>query len=117
VARWDFDLSAARQALADASEGRGLKFELQWPAAPPASTQLTLFVRYETPDGRKLQISREIHLRPAGKASPGWTPRPGGPIAAAAAAALSPPVANSDPPAELSGGFPAAQPPVWSPNR
>jgi len=117
VARWDFDLSAARQALAAAPPARGLKFELQWPAAPPASTRLSLFVRYETPDGRKLQTSREIHLKPPGESSPGWTPRPGGPAVAAEASALPPPTVDPVPPAELSSNFPATQPPAWSPNR
>ncbi len=127
VARWDFDLSAARQALAAAPPARGMKFELPWPAAPPASTRLKLFVRYETPDGRKLQTDREIHLAPAGEASPGWTPRPGGPVAAAVAqaASLPPPHVSAPspsadlptPPAELSSDSRPGQLPAWSPHR
>ena len=70
VARWDFDLSQARQMLAAASPARGIKLELPWPAAPPANTHLKLFVRYETADGRSLQSDREIHLTPPGEITP-----------------------------------------------
>lgn len=135
VARWDFDLSQARQMLATASPARGLKLELPWPAAPPANTHLKVFVRYETADGRKLQSDREIHLTPAGEMNPGWTPRPGAALAAAAveqAASLpAPPVEPvASPPSEQSTASPLSPPaalsadtsakplrPAWSPNR
>jgi hypothetical protein len=138
VARWDFDLSATRQMLAAASPARGIKLELPWPAAAPANTHLKVFVRYETADGRRLQTDREIHLTPPGEASPGWTPRPGAPLASVAAepaadvpslseskapqAAASPRLAAVQPallpPAALSAeARPKPARPVWSPNR
>jgi hypothetical protein len=75
VARWDFDLSAARQLLASSSPGRGIKVDLPWPAAAPLTSRLQLFVRYETPDGRRLQTAREIVITPPGQAASRWTPR------------------------------------------
>ena len=107
VARWDFDLSQARQMLATASPGRGIKLDLPWPAAPPANTHLKLFVRYETADGRRLQADREIHLTPPGQISAGWTPRPGAPLPAAGEAASLP-----APRPEPASASPAAQPPA-----
>lgn len=141
VARWDFDQSAVRQMLAASSPARGLKLELPWPAAPPANSHLKVFIRYETADGRRLQSDREIHLASAGEISPGWTPRPGAPLAAATHVAslpappsepapslplseeptpAAPPVVASplSPPAALSAAAPSASPrPRWSANR
>ena len=109
VARWDFDLSQARQRLAAAAPGRGIKLELPWPAAPPANSHVKLFVRYETADGRRLQADREIHFTPPGEITTGWTPRPGAPIAAAA------PVGQAGslpaPPPEPASPSPAAETP------
>lgn len=140
VARWDFDLSAARQKLANSAATTGIKLELPWPAAPPGANRLHLFVRYETPDGRKLQTDREIFLTPPGQVSSRWTPRtavrqrpaaeamptklssqpaataPAGELANAAAAESPQPPA---PPAALSSD--ASTPPAartsWSPHR
>lgn len=75
VARWDFDQEAARQVLAESGAGRGLKLEMPWPAAAPSANRLKLYVRYETPDGRKLQADREIFVTPPGQAISRWTPR------------------------------------------
>jgi hypothetical protein len=75
VARWDFDMSAARQKLANSGAASGIKLELPWPATPPEANRLHLFVRYETADGRKLQTDREIFLTPPGQISNRWTPR------------------------------------------
>ena len=75
IARWDFDLEAARQVLAESGTGRGLKLEMPWPSAAPAAQRLKLFVRYETPDGRKLQADREVFVTPPGQAISRWTPR------------------------------------------
>jgi hypothetical protein len=102
IARWDFDQSATRQALAASSPGRGMKLEVPWPAAAPAATRLKLFVRYEAPDGRKLQAEREVFVTPPGQTLSRWTPRPAErPIVQAAA---------EEP-------VPIASRPAWSPNR
>ncbi len=74
IARWDFDQSNSRQLLA-ASDGRGIKLEVPWPAAPPVANKLKLFVRYETDDGRKLTADRDIYLNAQAQAVSGWTPR------------------------------------------
>ncbi len=74
VARWDFDQSAMRQLLA-ASSGQNIKVEVPWPGSAPAATRLKLFVRYETPDGQRIQADREIFVTPPGQAISRWTPR------------------------------------------
>jgi hypothetical protein len=76
IARWDFDRKAVEQLVQNSSETRGLKLELPWPAAPPASGKLQLFVRYETADGRRLQSDREITVAPRTQIVSRWTPRP-----------------------------------------
>jgi hypothetical protein len=75
IARWDFDQSATRQLLVASSPARGLKVEVPWPASPPAANRLKLFVRYDTPDGRRLQADRDIFLTPPGQSLSRWTPR------------------------------------------
>jgi hypothetical protein len=114
IARWDFDKSTTQHLLA--SEGRkpaddggkpfGIKLEMPWPAAPPASNQLKLFVRYETADGRRLQTDRDIFVTSPGQALSRWTPRPAGRKVAEVASASS---ANPMP------SVPTL--PVWSPDR
>ena len=76
IARWDFDQSATRQSLTATSPGRGMKLEVPWPGAAPAATRFKLFVRYEAPDGRKLQAEREVFVTPPGQSLGRWTPRP-----------------------------------------
>jgi hypothetical protein len=76
VARWDFDPSATRQKLNRVSSSRGIHLRLPWPANPPTTSKLRVFVRYETADGRKLQADREITISPPGQYSHRWTPRP-----------------------------------------
>jgi hypothetical protein len=75
IARWDFDAAATRQMLADAAPHGGMKLELPWPATAPAASRLQLFVRYTTPDGRRLQTDREVFVTPPGAALSRWTPR------------------------------------------
>jgi hypothetical protein len=75
IARWDFDERATRQLMADTAPRRGIKLELPWPGAAPAAHRLQLFVRYITPDGRRLQADREVFVTPPGQAASRWTPR------------------------------------------
>jgi hypothetical protein len=137
VARWDFDLSAARQKLAGSAVTTGIKLELPWPATPPTANRLHLFVRYETADGRKLQTDREIFLTPPGQVSSRWTPRTAErqrpaptltPVSAESTVAPtdsrlsipgSRPVAESVPPPSLSSDESSASKmrPSWSPHR
>ncbi len=74
IARWDFDQSNGRKMLA-ASDDRGIKLEVPWPAAAPHANHLKLYVRYETPDGRKLVADKDIYLNAQATAISGWTPR------------------------------------------
>jgi hypothetical protein len=74
IARWDFDQSNSRQLLA-ASDGRGIKLEVPWPAAAPHANHLKLFVRYETADGRRLTADKDVYLNAQASAVNGWTPR------------------------------------------
>lgn len=76
VARWDFSAAETSQALAKGEAIRGIRLEMPWPSRPPASDQLRLFVRYQTPDGRKLQMERDLFIRLPGQFSERWTPRP-----------------------------------------
>ena len=76
VARWDFDLSTTRGKLQTSAATRGIALQMPWPATAPTSTTLHLFVRFETPDGRRLAADREIYVAPLGQASQRWTPRP-----------------------------------------
>lgn len=115
VARWDFDAAATRQLLADSSPGRGIKVEVPWPSTAPDATRLKLFVRYEAPDGRRLQTDREIFLTPPGQAISRWTPRspdrqPAAELATATHADMSDTASTT-----LSDARPAR--PNWSPNR
>lgn len=75
VARWDFDQDAARQVLTDSGSSQGLKLEMPWPASTPTANRLRLFVRYETPDGRRIQTDRDIYVSPPGQNLSRWTPR------------------------------------------
>jgi hypothetical protein len=109
VARWDFDLSTSRQMLAASSPGRGIKLEVPWPAAPPATNRLKMFVRYEAPDGRRLQTDREIFITQPSQATSRWTPRStdrGQPAELATAAAT-----------EAEPSSTASARPLWSPSR
>jgi hypothetical protein len=140
VARWDFDLSTTRQKLQAGGAARGIPLVMSWPATPPQASTLHLFVRYETPDGRRLQTDREIFLADAGTVSQRWTPRPPerqrpaeaqrtevaqsatpssaptikSPITAATPSAAPQLLA---PPPALSGGENQPAPPAWAPFR
>jgi len=114
VARWNFGLSETQQKLAARTAARGILFQMPWPAATPKGDKLHLFVRYETPDGRRLQTDREIFLTQPGQLSQRWTPRQGPreplPIVPAT-------VATSPSPAAISSAPQLVAPPAWSPNR
>lgn len=122
VARWDFDQSAMRQLIAASSPGRGIKLEVPWPASAPAASRLKMFVRYETPDGRRLQTDREIFVTPPGVSLSRWTPRsadrqpPSAELAVSAASSAAGLQAEPGPIRSASAADIPAQP-IWSPNR
>jgi hypothetical protein len=75
IARWDFDRSAVQQLLTDSPPHRGIKLEMPWPASAPAANRLKLYVRYETPDGHKVQGDRDLFVSHGDKGLSRWTPR------------------------------------------
>jgi hypothetical protein len=75
VARWDFSQAQTEEKLQQAPP-RGIHLKLPWPARPPEATRLEVFVRFETPTGKKLQAEKEIIVALPGQFSQRWTPRP-----------------------------------------
>jgi hypothetical protein len=70
VARWDFSAAEVPGHFLSTVFGRGLQFELPWPAAPPRNRELQLFVRFTTQEGQKLTADTTIEVRPPGDAPP-----------------------------------------------
>ena len=75
IARWDFTAADVAERITK-GEARGIQLKLPWPGKPPAGAGLEVFVRYETPQGQKLQADKEIFLAVPGQFSNRWTPRP-----------------------------------------
>ena len=75
LARWDFTAAEATEKLVKGAT-RGIHLKLPWPAKPPESARLEVFVRYETPEGKKLQGEKEVFVALPGQFSQRWTPRP-----------------------------------------
>ena len=63
VARWNFDHHEVTSHFRNTVFGRGLQFELPWPAEPPQNRNLRLFVRFTTEDGRKLTSDVPLEVR------------------------------------------------------
>jgi hypothetical protein len=91
VARWDFAAKEAfEQFHRSGALGRGYEFELPWPDAAPQNKKLELYVRYVTPDGRKLLSKMTISVDPpAGNQAKRWR-TPAGSMPDAAGSAVPP---------------------------
>lgn len=74
VARWDFDSIDAQAKMKRSLLGKGIHLQLPWTAGYPEHESLVLFVRYETPDGRKLEQKKEIRVQLPANISSRWTP-------------------------------------------
>jgi hypothetical protein len=121
IARWDFDADEVAKHVRRNREGAALQFELSWPKLPTHS-DLRLFVRFTTYDGRKLEANLPIEVQLM--ASGGWKQKPevspavheeAEPQAAPSEIdAPEPPIAEDTPPSEPP---PAARRSKWSPNR
>lgn len=74
VARWDFESYEAQEKMKRSLLGKGIHMQLPWPGGYPESETLVLFVRYETPDGRKIEQKKEIRVQLPLKISSRWTP-------------------------------------------
>ncbi|OHB68668.1 MAG: hypothetical protein A2V70_07100 [Planctomycetes bacterium RBG_13_63_9] len=70
VARWDF--TAEDIAQMSRAQDRGIRLRMPWPADPPAHSDLRLFVRYTTSDGRNLQADEAIRVELVSGRMAGW---------------------------------------------
>lgn len=72
IGRWDFTAEQAGASYAKSDESDGLHLELPWYQSVPEHSELLLFVRYHTADGRKLDADRSvtISLRPQEQRTP-----------------------------------------------
>ena len=75
IARWDISHDDVRRILATPSESTGIMLELAWPGDPPKSSELLLFVRYETADGRTFETHTRITSKPTGITSQETAPK------------------------------------------
>ena len=105
VARWDFTEAQTGGMILGGAD-RGIHLELRWPSRPPAHDALTLFIRYTTHDGRKLQIERPVTVASSADASARRLPRREVPIV-------------EPPPTRMATRPDDSRPsrPVWSPDR
>jgi hypothetical protein len=65
LARWNFDAAEVPGHFRNSPFGRGLQFELPWPGDPPTQRDLRLFVRFTTPEGKKITADAPIDVRTA----------------------------------------------------
>lgn len=65
VAHWEIPQSNVEEILNTTSGTSGITLELEWPEEPPKSSDLVLFVRYQTADGRKYETHAKIGRLPA----------------------------------------------------
>ena len=126
VARWDFSAEDISKVYRKTPLGEGFCLEMPWPAAPPIHSRLSMFVRYTTSDGRKLQVNKPITVELAGRVARDWTAAD---LPATSTSQAPPPAASRQPPTEpiRTAARPNAPPrqnsagklqrPVWSPNR
>jgi hypothetical protein len=75
IARWDFSPAEIAEKLQQGAT-RGIELKLPWPGKPPENARLDVFVRYESPEGKKLQAEKEVIVALPGQFSQRWTPRP-----------------------------------------
>jgi hypothetical protein len=88
LGRWDFEPDVVRHQLHQS--GRNIPLELPWTGAKPASERLAVFVRWETPEGEKVDARHDVAVSTRGasgtqQVSNRWTPRPrerSGPLSA-----------------------------------
>lgn len=110
IARWDFDAEEAAKCIRRSRDGATMQFELPWPKQPVHS-DLRLFVRFTTYDGRKLEANLPIEVQLAGGA---WTKSR---VALAAHEENAGNDSTSDEETTLSEPPPRARSSKWSPDR
>ena len=72
IARWNFTTEQAAGHAKKTAQATGLHFNLVWPQEPPQHKSLKLFVRYITPDGRKLDAEQAIEIEPPPRQARAW---------------------------------------------
>ena len=77
IARWTVGREQVAKSLKTSAAHRGIHLKLGWPEDRPRTRHLHLFVRYETADGRRLEVNREIAIGVPAELSRRWTPRTG----------------------------------------
>ncbi len=65
IARWNFESDEVAKHVRRNRDGGSLQFELPWPT-PPAHSDLRLFVRFTSYDGRRLEANLPIEAQLAG---------------------------------------------------
>lgn len=73
IARWDFPADAVAMHFKRSAAGKGLHFDLTWPGQPPAVESLDVYVRLETPDGRKLVAEKTLTARGDSQSGRRWS--------------------------------------------
>lgn len=73
LARWDFDADEVPQHVRRNHDGGSLQFQLPWPS-PPQHSDLRVFVRFSTFDGRRLEANLpiDVQINPADSRPRGW---------------------------------------------
>ena len=91
IARWDFSAEEAAEAYYGTSAGEGIYLAMPWPQTVPGDRRLHLFVRFTTPDGRRLETDQPLDLSGGVERASRWS-------SADAAAAAGLPGAERDSP-------------------
>lgn len=66
IARWDFATDEVVPHFKKLILTKGFEFDLRWPNQPPRNPNLKLYVRFITPEGKRLVAEKDLHLRLAG---------------------------------------------------
>lgn len=116
IARWDFTADEVARMYRKTLLAEGIHLEMMWPAAPPKNSKLHLFVRYTTPDGRKIETNRPIKVRLLAQNQSNWKPMDSvtsQPLPQTAQRPVATPVARRN----VTRSQPKIERPEWSPNR
>jgi len=116
IARWDFTANEVNKMYRKTPLAEGFHLEMMWPGNPPKNSNLHLFVRYTTPDGRKLETNRSIKVALIAQKKSNWqsidAARSEHQPARRRSSAIS--VARRQ---NVPHSLPKIERPVWSPNR
>ncbi len=74
VARWDFSAMDVAGCIKTSGTDRGIHLKMRWPNGHPDNSQLMLFTRYETVDGRAIDTRQMITVDRPNQLAGRWTP-------------------------------------------